>query len=105
MDTAFDWFEGTADLDDPDALLNLGLGQLQITVADGEACWAQYKGPTRKYLVTNTLVSQNSKLILYSSTAGAVGPWISGAGDIGAARAADAAAVLEAGSAYLNFPI
>ena len=103
--TGYLWFEGTADLDDPDAVLNLGLGQLQVTLADGEACWAQYKGPNRKALVTNGNVAQNSKLVLVSTAAGAIGPWASGAGDIGASRSVDAATVLAAGSAYLNFPI
>lgn len=105
MDSDFGWFECTADLDDPNAVLNQGVGQLQVTLADGEACWAQYKGPNRKALVTNTNVAQGSKLVLVSTAAGAIGPWVSGAGDIGCSLAADAAAVLAAGSAYLNFPI
>lgn len=105
MDSDYDWFECTADSNDGNVLLNQGVGQLQVTVDDGEACWAQYKGPNRKALVTNTGVSQNSKLVLTSTTVGGVAPWASGPGDIGCARAADSGAVLAAGSAYLDFPI
>jgi hypothetical protein len=105
MAASYEWYEGTADLDDGDVLINMPLGQMQSAPADGEGVWCQYKGPNRLAALTAGVIAQNSEVMLGEATIGGLVVLAGAVRTVGIAAAAAAGNALAAGALYLDMRV
>lgn len=107
LDTEFGPFEVTADMNSAaiPALRNRPMGQLQVTLADGERGWAQYKGYNRQDMISDGSVAQGERIMLHATTTGGCDTAAGVAAQIGTALEDDGAAALTAGQVYLDIPL
>jgi len=103
QDGDYDHYEGTNDLDDPDANLNHPLGQMQCAPADEKGVWCQYRGWNTLAGVTGGNVAAKSVCALDSATVGGIDPIVyTTETRVGVSGAADALTVLAAGALMLQ---
>ena len=105
QDSGLQRFDVTADLDDADAIVDLPVGQLRATLADGEYGFAQCGGLNMVAITTDGSIAQGSVGVL-STGDGTILAWATGQRiPCGVALAADSSTTLAIGAFNIFCPV
>lgn len=105
QDNGLQRWDVTCDLDDADAIVDLPVGQLRATLADGEYGFAQCKGLNKVAITTDGSVAQGNACVLTTGD-GTIQAWASGQRvPCGVALAADSSTTLAIGAFFIDCPV
>jgi len=105
QDNGLSRWDVTADLDDADAIVDLPVGQLRATLADGEYGFAQCGGLNTIAITTDGSIAQGSIGILTTGD-GTIQAWASGQRiPCGVALVVDVSTALAIGGFMINCPV